>query len=128
MIKFFKGKEAKIERRKIRTIIRCECKKHKCDAFTNFEDHLCDDCFYIRLKCKEAEMEYKLKEKEKKREIIMFSFPDMPRDIILKLKPELDRMFGDKVDIMLMNREFNTISTEDLQSFVDKLKENGLIK
>ncbi len=61
------------------------------------------------------------------REIIMFTFPDMSHEAMNIAKIELERVFKD-FEIIITNKEINTISKEYLQSFVDQLKEAGLVK
>jgi len=51
-----KKKEDNSKRRSIRGVVRCECKKHKCERFSTYRDYRCDDCFHGKLKCHEDQL------------------------------------------------------------------------
>jgi len=53
---FGKKKDPNEKRRKIKGIVRCECKKHKCQRFSTYRDYICDDCYHGRLKCHEDQI------------------------------------------------------------------------
>jgi hypothetical protein len=55
---FKKGKklDPNARRRKIKGIVRCECKKHKCQRFSSYYDYLCDDCYHGKVKCHEDQI------------------------------------------------------------------------
>jgi len=49
-------KDSNKSRRNIRGVVRCECKKHKCQRFSTYYDYLCDECFHGKVKCHEDQM------------------------------------------------------------------------
>jgi len=49
-------KDPNKERRKIKGVVRCECKKHKCERHSTYYDYLCDECFHGKLKCHEDQI------------------------------------------------------------------------
>lgn len=51
-----KKKDINEKRSLIRGIVRCECKKHKCDGFSKYRDYLCEDCYHGKVKCYEGQM------------------------------------------------------------------------
>ncbi len=61
------------------------------------------------------------------REVIMFTFEGMSNEAMKIAKIELEKVFTG-FDILMTNREIKTLSKKDLQSFVDSLREAGLVK